>query len=99
MRAGGLFAVAFLVLSTCACTNVAVPTCDEYAAMSSSEQSKLLSSMLRSHGLDGYAAVNVAGITLAISDHCGAGVLLGSSATSNNASPIDDDIDWSSDTW
>ena len=97
---GTVCLVAILALSGCG-GGASATTCDEYAAMDSSGQSDVQSSLLREHDLQETSPDNIAGLSSAIDAFCGsrASALLGGEAESNHDQPLEDAVDWDSETW
>lgn len=93
-----------MALAACAGGNPGETTCDEYAAMTYNERSDLDESLLKAHGLDPNSISNIAGLNDAIAEFCGShmgGVLVGQedTATRNNSEPLENAVDWESDSW
>jgi hypothetical protein len=79
------------------CSSAGDTTCSEWGSMDQSQQSDVLTDLLRENRLDPLSWSNALGATEAIDAFCGSSML--TPANRNMDRPIDEAIDWDSDTW
>lgn len=96
--------VAALLLAGLAagCSDPGATTCEEYGALSYNERDKVLKDLLVAHRLEPHHVGNNLGLMQSVDTFCGTytSVLTTDHAPTQNLSrPIDDAVDWDSETW
>lgn len=95
---------ALLFLALTGCTSAGDMTCEEFGALSDSDRSDVLEDLLVEHRLDPLAVSNLVGVGTAVHTFCGTSAIAGmigepDPARTNLDRPLDEAVDWDSDTW
>lgn len=88
--------------TTTGCSNPGTTTCAEYGVLSYPERDDVLKDLLVSHRLEPNHLGNSLGVSQSVDTFCGTftNQLMGDRpATQNLNRPIDEAVDWDSDTW
>lgn len=92
----GLLLAMAATLSGCG-SSVTKMTCEEYGKLSIEKRDDVHEKLLKAHDLDPDNADNAIGLSDNLSSFCGTYGF--SEATQNLSRPIDDAVNWDSDTW